>query len=174
MNAPDQPGPAPVVRGAPGWLRALVGIPLALLGCLATCVIGLFLLLHVLSRISGLPPERGLMVSFFAWMLLGAIPLSAGILCCRTEPSRKRFWWRLLVIVLFLFLLVGADGWVGPQNWHRAFSREKVIGHDAAKLTQTIVTSHLEAEIAKGTNLLWCGTFQLAWNEACRLTGGDL
>src|SRR5438045_874267 len=23
-------------------------------------------------------------------------------------------------------------------------------------------------------NLLWCGTFQLAWNEACRLTGGDL
>jgi hypothetical protein len=37
-----------------------------------------------------------------------------------------------------------------------------------------MVTPHLEASISHGTNVLWCGTFQLAWNEACRLVGGDL
>ena len=174
MNVPDQTLPAPAGRGIPNWLRALIAIPLALLGGTTSIFIGLFLLICAIARISGEPPERGLMGIFFAWLILGAAPLSMGILCWRTERSRKRFWWRMLVVVLLLFLVIGADGGLGPKNWHRAFSREKLPGTDAAKLAQMIVSPHLETDIAKGTNLLWCGTFQLAWNEACRLTGGDL
>ena len=47
-------------------------------------------------------------------------------------------------------------------------------GNDAANLRRTVVSPHLEYPITEGTNVLWCGSFQLAWNEACKLTGGDL
>ena len=174
MSASDQAIPPRESRRIPAWLRALIGIPMGLLGGITSSFIGLFLLICALGRISGEPPERGLMGVFFAWLIFGAAPLSGWILCRSTESARKRFRWRLLAVVFLLFLIVGADGALGPKNWHRAFSREKLPGIDAAKLTQTIVTPHLETGIAKGTNLLWCGTFQLAWNEACRLTGGDL
>ena len=45
---------------------------------------------------------------------------------------------------------------------------------DAAELKTTVVTPHLEAPITPGRNVLWCSTFQLAWNEMCTLGGGDL
>jgi hypothetical protein len=49
-----------------------------------------------------------------------------------------------------------------------------MIQGDAASLRGTFVTPHLNVEVHPGTNLIWCGTFQLAWNEACKLAGGDL
>jgi hypothetical protein len=38
----------------------------------------------------------------------------------------------------------------------------------------TIVSPHLEQEIPAQTNVLWCGTFQLAWNELCDLSEGPV
>ena len=108
------------------------------------------------------------------WLIFGAGPFAAGILLLPAKPASKRPWYRVLVGVLLLFLVVGVDGNFGPTNWHTLFRQEKLPGTDAASLKQTIVSPHLEAEITKGTNVLWCGTFQLAWNEACDLTGGDL
>ena len=76
--------------------------------------------------------------------------------------------------MVLLFVVLGADALCGPKNWHAPFRREKMPGTDANNLKATYVSPHLEVEIAKGTNLVWCGTFQLCWNEACDLTGGDL
>jgi len=45
---------------------------------------------------------------------------------------------------------------------------------DAGQLSRTVVSSHLETPLPEGKNVLWCGTFQLAWNEVCRLAGEDL
>ncbi|MCD4824537.1 MAG: hypothetical protein K8S55_08010 [Phycisphaerae bacterium] len=45
---------------------------------------------------------------------------------------------------------------------------------DADELKGTIVTSHLEQKIPKDKNVLWCATFQLAWNELMDLAGGPL
>jgi len=53
-------------------------------------------------------------------------------------------------------------------------ARQAVLVADAAGLKHTVVTPHLEAPITDGDNVLWCGTFQLAWNEACSLVGEDL
>lgn len=37
---------------------------------------------------------------------------------------------------------------------------------------QTIITPVLEQKMEPGKNIIWCVTYQLAWNELCKLTGG--
>ena len=49
-----------------------------------------------------------------------------------------------------------------------------VLQVDASRLKNTYVSPHLEAPITEGGNVLWCGTFQLAWNELRTLIGEDL
>ena len=44
----------------------------------------------------------------------------------------------------------------------------------AKDLKYTIVTPHLDAKLERSINLLWCNTYQLAWNELCRLVGGSI
>jgi len=44
----------------------------------------------------------------------------------------------------------------------------------ANDLKQTVVTATLDTSIGFGTNVLWCGTFQLVWNELCGLIGEDI
>lgn len=55
-----------------------------------------------------------------------------------------------------------------------AFTEEGLLETDASALEQTVVTPHLETPVPTGTSVLWCGSFQLAWNEACSLIGEDL
>lgn len=54
------------------------------------------------------------------------------------------------------------------------FDTQHLLQADAAALPTTCVSPHLQAPIETGRNVLWCGTFQLAWNEACALVGEDL
>ncbi|MGZ5545339.1 MAG: serpin family protein [Limisphaerales bacterium] len=173
MDSHDQANPAPTDE-IPKWLRTLIGTPLALLGGIVTTLFALVLVLYIAARISGGPSNSNPFGFLVFWLMFGAAPLACGILLLEIAPTRKRFWWRGLLGVLLLFLITGLDGNFGPNNWHGLFRREKYSGADASALKQTLVTPHLEARIAKGKNVLWCGTFQLAWNEACRLTGGDL
>ena len=44
----------------------------------------------------------------------------------------------------------------------------------ASDLKQTVVVATPDVPIEPGTNVLWCGTFQLAWNQACDLIGEDI
>jgi hypothetical protein len=55
-----------------------------------------------------------------------------------------------------------------------AFTEEGLLTANAADLKETIVTPHLETPVAQGQSVVWCGSFQLAWNEACALVGQDL
>src|SRR5712692_1031257 len=174
MNAPNQAAPQSPSGEIPYWLRALIGTPLALLGGFVTTGFGFILCAFIAGRIGGGRPTPGLVNLLVFWLLFGAAPFAVGILLLRTTTASKRFWWRVLLGVLLLFLVVGADANLGPSNWHHMFRGEKLPGIDAGALKRTVVSPYLEAEVARGTNLLWCGTFQLAWNEACVLTGGDL
>jgi len=45
---------------------------------------------------------------------------------------------------------------------------------NASQLKHTVVTAHLEEPIAPGKNVLWCVTFQLAWDEMRTLGKGKL
>jgi hypothetical protein len=42
---------------------------------------------------------------------------------------------------------------------------EKVLEVDSKDLKNTVITAHLEEKIVPGKNLIYCSTFQLAWNE---------
>lgn len=44
----------------------------------------------------------------------------------------------------------------------------------AKDLERTVVTAHLKEPIKAGRNVLWCNTFQLAWNELCEFFGEDV
>ena len=58
------------------------------------------------------------------------------------------------------------------------FASGEDAGHglvaDAGQLSRTVVSPHLEVPIREGRSVLWCGTFQLVWNEVGRLVGEDL
>lgn len=57
----------------------------------------------------------------------------------------------------------------------RPFAGEgKGVEADVANLEGTSLSAHLETPIQDGRNVLWCGTFQLAWNEVRSLVGEDL
>ena len=54
------------------------------------------------------------------------------------------------------------------------FDNYKLLDKSAAELEHTVVTAHLEYTIEGGKSIIWCATFQLAWNEACALLGEDI
>jgi len=54
------------------------------------------------------------------------------------------------------------------------FDARNLLQVDATELKTTCVSPHLETPIKEGANVIWCGTFQLAWNEVCALVGEDL
>ena len=78
-------------------------------------------------------------------------------------------------ILLLCFLVVGIPVlWSAMTAYDDAFDERGVLQVDASKLKNTCVSPHLEAPITEGGNVLWCGTFQLAWNELRTLIGEDL
>jgi len=89
----------------------------------------------------------------------------------RREHRMKRFLTiglpcLLLAISLPIVWLMVPDFWNNHQS--------HVLEVNAADLEATLVSSHLEARLDARTNVIWCGAFQLAWNELCSVVGGDL
>jgi hypothetical protein len=76
--------------------------------------------------------------------------------------------------ILLFFIALGTVAPGSPRNWNAASSPEKVLAVDSEKPKGTYITPHLDARLGGGSNVLWCGTLQLAWNEACDLVGGEL
>lgn len=173
LNAPKKAIQQESPQQVPYWLKALVGTPLLLIGGVVSTLYGMFLGSYLLSRIGGGRPTPELTSLLMLWVMFGGLPLCASIALLGKSTSRK-YLWRVMLVILLLSILVAVDGSFGPTRWNKIFARESLPGTDASKLQKTIVSPHLEAPIAPGTNVLWCGTFQLAWNEACRLIGGDI
>lgn len=74
-----------------------------------------------------------------------------------------------------LIVAAGALGLVRGQESHDAvFTKEGLVKASAAALKGTVVTPHLEQEITDGKSVLWCATFQLAWNEVVSFIGEDV
>jgi hypothetical protein len=172
MNVSGHATPQP--ERMPKWLRLLLGVPLALFGGVVSLSLGCFAFGFIIFRMGGGRPEPAAMGILVFWIFLGALPLGLGIRILHTQHIRRRFWWWSIAAMSVLFFVAAIDGTAGPTNWHHAFRKEIPTTSDAANFKQTIVSPHLEVAVVPGTNLLWCGTMQLAWNEACRISGGDL
>jgi hypothetical protein len=55
-----------------------------------------------------------------------------------------------------------------------AFTSDGLIKADVAQLKDTRLVAHPNVPIPPDTNVIWCGTLQLAWNEAIKLVGEKL
>lgn len=80
----------------------------------------------------------------------------------------------LVLIVISVVLVVMIFRSEAQKKTHTQIAGEPDLKVSAEHLKQTIVTPHLEQRIVPGTNVLWCNTFQLAWNEFMDLTGGPI
>jgi hypothetical protein len=83
-------------------------------------------------------------------------------------------WVRWLVLGgLQVFLCFGGPGCLEPTNdWLSRSRPGRVVSSE--QLTATTISPTLRERLRSDRNVLWCGTFQLAWNECVQLTGGPL
>lgn len=87
-------------------------------------------------------------------------------------------------IAAFMVVICALAWWVSLGNQDARASRthaphDLALGRaqlkaDAGSLKGTIVTPHMEQQIRPGMNVLWCSTFQLAWNELYDQVGGPV
>jgi hypothetical protein len=74
-------------------------------------------------------------------------------------------------IFLLGLSLLRADA---PTSHDDSFTKEGLFKADVSKLTDTQLVVSPDMPLAPGNNVLWCGTLQLAWNEAEKLVGEKL
>jgi hypothetical protein len=55
-----------------------------------------------------------------------------------------------------------------------AFTDEGLVTADARDLKTTVVVAHRTHRLLPDQNVVWCATFQLAWNKLCRRAGGSV
>jgi hypothetical protein len=84
--------------------------------------------------------------------------------------------WRMTRWAAFALLLAAVScTYNGGYDSHEAvFSDEGLLSADARDLDATVVTPHLEMPVETGQNLIWCSSFQLAWNEVSDLIAEDV
>lgn len=82
---------------------------------------------------------------------------------------------KIIVFSIAVLLLLAGFALFGfNQPSHNQIAGPAYLKSDAEDLKDTIVTPHLDQKIGTGKNILWCSTFQLAWNELCGLGGGPI
>jgi hypothetical protein len=86
----------------------------------------------------------------------------------------KRFLIAAVLVVLLVFLSVRIVPSCASDDHDSVFTSEKLLTSKADELQSTVISPHLEAPIEPGRSVLWCATFQLAWNEVCALVGEDI
>ena len=67
------------------------------------------------------------------------------------------------VVICLLCAVCGVAGWMNLSGI--LGDGDVTFKANASALNSTIVTPHMEAPITAGKNVLYCSTFQLAWNE---------
>jgi hypothetical protein len=78
----------------------------------------------------------------------------------------------LVYILLFSPLLFGVTVSCQPDH-ESVFTRKNLLTANDRQLPTTEISPHLRCPIRPGRNVLWCGSFQLAWNKLAELLGED-
>jgi hypothetical protein len=78
-----------------------------------------------------------------------------------------------VLIVFCAMLICGFEFGFGGSH-DSFFSKKHLLTAEADELNSTVVSAHLEVPVNSGKNIVWCSTFQLAWNKVCDLIGEDV
>jgi hypothetical protein len=95
-----------------------------------------------------------------------------------TNTAKRR--WVAVLGAVVVVASVPAVQWLGwnVYAWYTSAHAETAgkahLRAKAQELNYTHVVPTLETPISKGKNLIWCATFQVAWNELCTLAGEDI
>ena len=84
---------------------------------------------------------------------------------------------RRYLLALLGLLAIGAGGAPAdpaPGSHDASFSQEGLFKADVLQLKDTQLVVSPDLPLVPDTNMLWCGTLQLAWNEAENLVGEKL
>jgi hypothetical protein len=79
-----------------------------------------------------------------------------------------------IIAGLMAAALTGARAQSPPVSHADSFSKEGLFKADVSKLKDTELVAQPDVPLAADKNVLWCGTFQLAWNKAIDLVGEKL
>jgi len=86
----------------------------------------------------------------------------------------KRYFYLALVFGTLFVLSVDCKHSDESTSHDDAFTKDDLLVIQGADVKHTFVNATLDEPIENGRNAVWCGTFQLAWNETCALLGEDL
>jgi hypothetical protein len=124
----------------------------------------MYIALGVLIAMILLPGLLGMSVGFWASQRANTVK------CRRTA----------VLLAIAVVASVPVVRWIGWRfyAWCSSAHAETVgkahLRAEAGDLKHTDVVPTLDTPIIKGTNLIWCATFQVAWNELSRLVGEDI
>jgi len=86
----------------------------------------------------------------------------------------KKYIIAAVFVVALLMLSIDWHSFGGPANHDKAFTPDRLMVASANELKRTIVVATPASVFDRRKNVLWCATFQLAWNETRTLVGEDL
>ncbi len=123
---------------------------------------------------------------YLAFLTMFGLIAAPGIMAMYiASPIAKRVRSPKIRIIILLLISVPpvtffSMRWISNQviffqsSKHSVIMGEPNLKVNANELKNTIVVPTLEHPISQGTNLIWCATTQLAWNELCELIGEDI
>ena len=96
----------------------------------------------------------------------------------RTDSLTSRRTVFLMLLMGVLFITVGPClCWLAIEritSFRAEAMKPAQFKANANDLERTVIVPILDAPLSVGTNVIWCGTMQLAWNELCSLVGEDV
>ena len=85
----------------------------------------------------------------------------------------KRHFLRVIFTGICIGLCCGTSCTPLQETSHDRLAGVPELASNAEDLKNTVISAHLEVPI-DGKNVIWCGTFQLAWNKLCELFGEEV
>ena len=156
-----------------GWKHLCLSLPFSL---------GIGLLVFTQLFYIGLDePEMYIGLGVLVAMILapGLLGMGVGFWATQRANTARR---RAAVVLIAVAVVASVPGirWLGWRvyAWHTSSHAETAgkphLRAHARDLSQTEVAPTLDTPIPEGRNLIWCATFQIAWNELCALAGENV
>lgn len=151
-----------------GWAAILF----ALTGSVAVVVV------HTLGPHMKQSTQTYVLYVWFTFPPLFAVVLGVASLWCLAQVRRPSLGWALPLLAIVIGSLAAAGPWlVGGYAWvvcdpapydfqQVAYAREReTFSGSSEMLEQTVVVPTLDSPMPAGRNVIWCSSFQLAWND---------
>ncbi len=139
-----------------------------------------FGVIHVMGRndlgVDAVMPIATIVAALF---VMGGPGIAVGgHLAPRAKSSMRHRILYLTVIAALYGLIIGP--WLyryavaGITSARAGIAGIAQLNANITDLKRTVIVPTLDTPLSAGTNMIWCGTMQLAWNELCALVGEDV